>query len=310
MNKLILIFFIFTCFGQSFSQEKTETVTTKIQGSKALPLELNLILENLQIKNNEAQSSEQLSDFSSDLVETILRIDSYARSLSKEDIFLIGKIEIYKTLLKTKTLHPKATVDGRSTKTLQAAIKKANDPFISWFLQALLHDCESLLDSAAFKDYLLQKNAGPLEQLESKRIDKKVKLLYRWISKINPESVDFQDLLTAELRPVLIEALKNIEESFFLMASSTIFKSMPPIITSTSELKFFSLKKITKKIIAPVKKDKSVDDILAPITDENKAQQPPLPEPATEDWLSNENTPTNLKNLPKPSDDADWLQDF
>lgn len=301
MNKLILVFFIICCWGKAFSQEKTKSAPLQIVGSKELPLELNLMLENLQ--------QESGLPFP-ELVETILHIDSYARVLSKEDIFLLGKIEIYKTLLRSNSYSAKAVVDGNSTKTLKDAIKNSSDPFVIWFLQALLHDCEALLGTDVFKDYLLQKNAGRLERLESKKINKKVQLLYRWISKIKPESADFQQMLIAELQPVIIEALKNIEQSFFIMASSTIFQPMPAIISSTSELKFFSLKKAKMQAVKVQKKEKSVDDILAPITDEGKAPPIVLPKPSSEDWLEDQNAPLNLKNLPKPSDDADWLQDF
>jgi hypothetical protein len=75
-------------------------------------------------------------------------------------------------------------------------------------------------------------------------------------------------------------------------------------------LKFFSLKEVKPVAQKPVKKEKTVDDILAPITDEGKNEEDALPEPSKEDWLNDDNAPTNLKNLPKPSNDADWLQDF
>jgi hypothetical protein len=97
------------------------------------------------------------------------------------------------------------------------------------------------------------------------------------------------------------------------MASQTTFQPMPQIANAIDELKFFSLEKEKNKIVKVPKKEKSVDDILDSITSENskkKTQQTVLPRPSTEDWLSDENAPANLKNLPKPSDDADWLQDF
>lgn len=281
-----------------FSQEKRETVVTKIQGSKEMPLELNLLIESLE-------NSIGLEK----VLPLVMGIDSYARVLSKEDIFLIGKIEIYKTLLKSNERFPKAIVDGNSTKTLKDAIKKARDPFVKWFLQALLQDCESLLGSTNYKDYLLQKNNGRLERLELKKMDKKVQLLHRWISKINPDSPDFQDLLKADLVPVLMDALNNIEESFFLMATSTMIEPTPKLITSPGELKFFTLKEVKAPKKAVVSK-KTVEDILAPIIDETQAPEAILPEPSKDDWLNRDNAPLNLKNLPKPSNDADWLQDF
>lgn len=305
MSKLILIFLIFACSQKLFSQE-TASAKAKIQGSKELPLELNLMIESLQNAITENQSL-SLSDST---LDSIMHIDSYARLLSKEDIFLIGKIEIYKTLLKTNTFPPKAVIDGNSIKTLRGAIKNSTDPFMIWFFQALLHDCETLLASTAFKDYLLQKNAGRLERPDARKIDKKVQLIYRWVSKINPDSPDFQEILKAELVPVMNESLKNIEESFFLMAAGTSFQPIPKIITSTEEFKFFSLQKTKKKTVKAEIIEKSVDDILAPITNEGITRPESLPPPSKEDWLNDENAPANLKNLPKPSDDADWLQDF
>ncbi len=300
MNKffLTLIILFFPIF--SFSQEQEKTIPFKIQGSKDLPLELNLLIDSLE--ENEIIDHENL-------LSHILAIDTYARVLNKEDIFLIGKIEIYKTLLKSNDVYPKASIDGDSLKTLKAAIKKSNDPFISWILDALLHDCEALLATANYKDYLLQKNNGRLEKLEYKKIDKKVQLLNRWVSKINPDTPDFIEVLKNELIPVMIEALKNIEESFFLMAKNSSRDAIPALLKSPKGLKFFARKEIMKKTPTPAKKEKTVEDILAPITDEGKTELA-LPEPSKEDWLNDDNAPVNLKNLPKPSNDADWLQDF
>ncbi|MGZ3789303.1 MAG: hypothetical protein ACXVLQ_12315 [Bacteriovorax sp.] len=295
MNKLLLIIFIFGITEILPAQEKTDAPTRKIQGSKELPRELNLLVEGLQ-----AESIDEM-------IPVIMNIDSYARALNKEDIFLVGKIEIYKTLLKSAETSPRAAIDGDTLKILKEAIKKTNDPFIKWFFQALLQDAESLLNSPAFKDYLLQKNTGRLDRLEFKKIEKKVQLLYRWTSKINPGVADFQETFLADLNPVMKEALRNIEESFFLMALSSADNLLP--IKSATELKFFALREI-KKVKKPGKKEKTVDDILAPITGEGKLEEVVLPEPSNEDWTNEDNSPLNLKNLPKPSDDADWLQDF
>ena len=83
----------------------------------------------------------------------------------------------------------------------------------------------------------------------------------------------------------------------------------PGLITSIDEFKFISQKEI--KISKPESlKDKSIEDILSPLIDDNLASEAILPEPSKEDWLNEYNTPQNLKNLPKPDDDANWLQDF
>lgn len=299
MIKTLLLFLIIFS-PQLFSQEKTTVAAQKIIGSKELPLELNLLIESLQRE----------SSLSDKTIDSLLHIDSYAGALNKEDIFLLGKIEIYKTLLKSNISFQKATLDGNTVKTLRAAIKGSTDPFLIWFLKALLHDSESIMATPVFKEYLLQKNNGRLEQLSLRKIDKKVQLIYRWVSKINPDSADFEQILKTELMPVMLETVENIEQSFFLMTAGTSFGALPKIHLSTSEFKFFVLKNMPTAVAKPEKKEKTVDDILAPITDSDKAPAQSLPEPSKEDWLEDENAPTNLKNLPKPSDDADWLQDF
>lgn len=297
MNKLLIFTFIFlstVCLGQ----EEVSTAP-RIQGSKELPLELNLLIQSIQ----ESSTDNEL------LNNSIMRIDSYARLLSKEDIFLVGKIEIYKTILKTNEVRPKAILDGDSVRILRNSLKKAKDPFVKWFIQALLHDTDSLMSTSAYKEFLLQRNNGKLEKPELRRIDKKVQLLSRWISRLNPESPDFESVLKTDLVPVMDEALKNIEQSFFLVAGNVTTGKIQ-MANSLKDLKFFSLKAPKAAKVPVAAKEKSVDDILAPITNENPASEAPLPEPSKEDWLNDDNAPANLKNLPKPADDADWLQDI
>ena len=274
---------------------------SKIQGSKELPLELNLLIESLE----KVMGQEKI-------LPTIMNIDSYAQNLSKEDIFLVGKVEIYKTLLKSNEKFPKAVINGNSTERLKDTIKKENDPFTKWFLVALLQDCESLMSTANYKDYMLQKAQGLLERIELKKIDKKVHLLYRWISKLSPDSSDIQEAFKSELASAMQDSLFNIEESFYLMATSSISGNTPKLINSPSELKFFTIKEIKteKKTPKTGKGNKTLTDIFDSITDEANPKAANLPEPSGEDWLNDENAPTNLKNLPKPSNDADWLQDF
>ncbi len=297
MNRYFIFFFILIPL-LCFSQEETET-GIRLQGSKELPLELNLLVQSLQDTDPGQR----------EFIDSIFKIDSYAKLLSKEDIFLVGKIEIYKTLLKSNAPRSAFSLDGETLKLLKDALKKAHDPFIRWFLQALLHDSDSIISSSLFKDYTLQKNNGKLEKIEYKKIDKKIQLIGRWVSKIRPEAPDFENTLKIELTPVLFESLKNIEQAYFLLAQNAT-QGKISYVTNIKELKFFSqqTKKQTKK--AATQKEKSVEDILAPITEEAAPTETPLPEPSKEDWLNDDNAPDNLKNLPKPSDDADWLQDI
>lgn len=288
---LILMLLAINCIGSAYAEKA-------VTGSKELPLEINLLVDSVQSTNPENFKK---------ILPVIMNIDLYARSMSKEDIFLIGKIEVYKTLLKNYAAPIKTPIDGTTLATLRTAINKTNDNFVKWFLQALLKDSLDLTGSPIYKEFLLQKNSNvKQEKVEYRKLEKKAELIQYWVAKINPESLD---ALTNELTPKMLEALKNIQNSFYLMAKEASLTPLAPSLQGESELKFFAVKEATPvKPKAPVASgQKSVEDILSPITDISPLD---LPKPTEENWLEDENAPPALQNLPKPSNDAEWLQDF
>ncbi len=292
VNTFIFTLAVIFCSVNAYAQKT-------IVGTKELPLELNLLLENYQ-----AQSPDNYAK----ILPTILNIDMYARSLSKEDIFLIGKIEIYKTLLKNYDAAIKQPIDGATVITLRNALAKTSDNFTKWFIQALIKDSQDLIGSPVYKEFLLQKNANvKIEKVEYRRLEKKGELLQYWISKINPDASDFPETLKADLAPKMLEAIKNIQSSFYFMAQEATLTPIASALKNESELKFFTVKDVIPMAAPKTPEAKSVEDILAPITDKETL---PLPMPSQENWLDDENAPPALQNLPKPSNDADWLQDF
>jgi hypothetical protein len=290
-NLILAIFAITYCIAPAFA-EKT------ISGSKDLPLEINLLVDSLQLSSPENYKQ---------ILPLVMNIDLYARSMSKEDIFLIGKIEVYKTLLKNYAAPNKTPIDGTTVSLLRSSMGKTNDNFVKWFLQALLKDSLDLTDNPAYKEFILQKNASVKnEKIEYRKLEKKAELIQFWVSKITPESLDsFKN----ELNPKMLEALKNIQNSFYLMAKEASMTPLASSLTNISDLKFFTIKDIAPvKVKAPVAAEqKSVEEILAPITDISPID---LPKPTEENWIEDENTPPSMQNLPKPSNDAEWLQDF
>jgi hypothetical protein len=279
------------CMGSAYAQKV-------VSGSKELPLEINLLLDSVQSSGTESFEK---------ILPLVMNIDLYARSMSKEDIFLIGKIEVYKTLLKNYATANKTPIDGVTVAKLRTAINKSKDNFVKWFLQALLKDSLDLTSSPVYKEFLLQKNSNlKVEKLEYRKLEKKAELIQFWVAKINPENME---ALTNELTPKMIEALKNIQNSFYLMAKEASMTPMAQSLKSEDELKFFSVQNaVPVKTEKPVATgQKSVEDILAPITDTAPLD---LPKPTQENWLEEENAPPALQNLPKPNNDADWLQDF
>jgi hypothetical protein len=297
MNKLFFLFFILLS-TEVIAEEKSELApNTKIIGSKNIPMEFNLMLDNLygQLSNEK-------------LLPILLNIDSYSRILSKEDIFLLGKIEIYKNLLKSNAKVAKANIDSQSTNYLRLAIQKAKDPFVIWFLKALLDDCQSVMSNPLYKLRNLQSDFSTQDKTKIKKIDKKIQLLYRWISVINPNSPDFEAILKTELLNAEIEALNSIEHSFYLLASSTNFENFAGLNKNPKDMKLFSLKEIKAPTLVE-KKPKSVEDILSPILGEPIGPED-LPQPTNENWLTEDDAPTNLKNLPKASEEIDVIDDI
>lgn len=272
-----------------------------IMGTPELPLELNLLISFIQYGRPEL-INEHLA--------LITQIDTNARAMTKEDIFLIGKVEIYKALLKNYSTPDKSPLNGDSIVTLDAGIKRTYDNFIKWFLTAIREDVTDLINNPTYKEYLLQRaNNISSDKIEYRKLAKKAELLQYWIKKVNPSAEDFPASLSNALYPNLQEALKNISQSFALIAKETSHLNVPSPVADPKDLKFFRLvprKKPVKKPIA-VDEAKSVEEILAPIT-----ETPPvdLPKPTDENWLMEENNPPALQNLPKPTNDADWLQDF
>ncbi|MBY0415836.1 MAG: hypothetical protein K2Q18_16815, partial [Bdellovibrionales bacterium] len=232
-----------------------------IEGGKDLPLELNLIVTYIQ--QNDSNSFVKM-------LPTIMAIDTYARSLSREDVFLVGKIEVYKTLLKNSAIAIKTPIDGNSITTLRLALTKTNDNFLKWFLLALIKDSQDLITNPLYKEFLLQKNNNiKNEKVDYRKLEKKGELLQFWISKISPTADNFPDLIAQTLKPKLIEALNNIQKSFQFMASEASMVPFPQVIASQKDLKFFKVSEGTIKS-APrpnqPAESKSVEEILAPIT--------------------------------------------
>ena len=102
------------CMGSAYAQKV-------VSGSKELPLEINLLLDSVQSSGTESFEK---------ILPLVMNIDLYARSMSKEDIFLIGKIEVYKTLLKNDATANKTPIDGVTVAKLRTAINKSKDNFV------------------------------------------------------------------------------------------------------------------------------------------------------------------------------------
>lgn len=303
MNIRSFFLFIFLLPAMSIAQVKPVTIVEKrkLEGGKDFPIELNLLINSYQLMAPER--------FERLLTETLL-LDRYARTISKEDLFLIGKIEIYRTFLMNASA-TRAPLDGVGLKVLRDSLAKTTDPFIKWFLNSLIQDAVALLDLPLFKEYLLQQSSPTIDINKYRRVLKKSQLIQNWVQKLNPEALDFADTLKTLMLPKMEEALKNVNTSLYWLAAQNLKAPMAEPVKNEQELKFFTIKvegpkePVKPAIEAP--KEKSVEEIIAPVLGPNSED---LPLPSSENWLEDENTPPGLQNLPKPASDADWLQDI
>jgi hypothetical protein len=281
----------------------TKSYALELQGDKNIPLELNLIVKNLNYYED---------NFIQKQISTLKSIDFLSRQLSVEVFFINTKLEIYKSLLKNDSPLSRKRLDGTSMSRLKVAISKSKNEFMVWFLTALLKDTETLINSNEYKEYLLTNTASTSsnsKKSEHRRIEKKMQLLNYWIEKINPEADDYPDNLKKILAVKLVYILNNLNTSLQFIAREM---RLPIVVPPDWQFKSFSEKKSSSSQAQPSKpvirpEGKSIEDILAPVTDDSKTE---LPLPTEENWLEDENLPDSLKNLPKPSNDAEWLEDF
>lgn len=274
-----------------------------ISGSKALPKEFNLLLESLHLYSPEAIEKIRPQIFS---------IDYHARYFSSDDLLLLIKVEIYKTFLKSYEVPSKIPVDGKSIEVIKLAISKSQDNFMTWFLNALLKDTQDLINNPFYKEFLLQKDVNvKIQKVDYRKAQKKAELLQSWISKIYPNTDDFPDNLKTRLAPKLLESIANIDKSlsFIVRESYSGIKITEPKLDS--ELKFISFKdfvapqlKSEKNPGGLIDDSKSVEDILAPVIGSPLEN---LPAPVSDSWIIE---PEAEPNLPKPTNDAGWLEDF
>ena len=281
----------------------TNSYALVLQGGKNIPLELNMIVKNLNYYDGDL-TTKQMANLKS--------IDFLSVQLSKDVFFINTKLEIYKSLLKNEAPMSKTKLDGSSLARLKLAISKSKNELMVWFLNALLKDCSTLVNSNEYKEYLLTNTSSSnlnAKKNEHRRIEKKMQILNYWIEKLNPDADDYPENFKKILGIKLIDVISNLNSSLLFIAREMKLKTTLPedwAFKSFSEVKP-TQQSNAQKTILPKPENKSVEDILAPITNEGQNE---LPEPTQENWLEEGNLPDSLKNLPKPTNDAEWLEDF
>ena len=276
----------FLLFSLNISATENNLV---IRGTQNLPIEINLVLESLQKTPLAAEEFKTLK-------EQVTRIESYAKNLTKEEIFFISKTSFYKTLLISSKRRQKNFFDGTSLRNLSEAKQKTSDPFLKWFFGALEKDALTVTKLPLYLDYLAARNVGRIDKIELRKIDKKVQLISWWIAKISPES---PDLILKEINPLLQEILNKTEQSFYLLSNlSKVPSATAP--KKDAPLTFFSIEEAPKKTTAQAAPTPSVNEII----DSVPTPAVTLPTPSNEDWLLGDEptTPAPIKAIDSTED--------
>lgn len=267
-----------------------------IQPTKELPAEVSLIYQSYQNLNSNPNVFQKLLQIS-------YQIDTYSPLLSKEDLYFIIKSEIYKTILRNGD-SVKIIINPDDLNLIYENIKKCDDPFLKWIQLSLASDARNIFNGKNYREYVLQNANGRLDTVIAKKTFKKLQILSRLFSQFN---VDSSQVIKQDLQILIEKILNNVIQSLYIMSIETKFDKLPNLIDDPNKLKFFKLDTPINKSMAKTSKqsEKSVEDILEDDTPPQK-----LPIPIEEDWSDDKNSPIDLKKLPKPTNDADWLQDI
>lgn len=279
--------------------------------AKKFPIEFELLF-------NFLQSEELNPDERYQFERSIVEIDRLARNMNEEELLFVTKTEIYKTLLKPtdSTALKREMFNPQFMSTVRMALNNAkNDAFTKWFLTALEKDLTTLFNSTEYKDLMLLKNSRQTPPVELLRVERRLELALKLAMNVNSES---NSQLRAELKTKSLNVLRNLENSFKLIALQSKFDPLSAEVSLTN-LKFFKAEEVqpnATKQQREVKKDKTIDDILNPVLNADSTNKnAPLPQPVGEDdWLLdaelNRMTAPSKTELPKPVDQSDWLPDF
>lgn len=279
--------------------------------AKKFPIEFELLF-------NFLQSEDLTPDERYQFERSIVEIDRLARNMNEEELLFVTKTEIYKTLLKPSdaTALKREMFNPQFMSTVRMALNNAkNDAFTKWFLTALEKDLTTLFNSTEYKDLMLLKTSRQTPPVELLKVERRLELALKLAMNVNSDS---NAQLKAELKTKSLNVLRNLENSFKLIALQSKFDPLASDVSLTN-LKFFKAEELVKnatKQQEPVKKEKSIDDILNPVLNADSPNKiDALPKPVGEDeWLLdaelNRMTAPSKTELPKPVDQTDWLPDF
>ena len=269
MKLFILMFFLY---------KTAHTAYAPVEGK--VPLELQHIITTLQ--TNELHSIHH-----QEINRLIPQIDSAFSSLDGEDVGLIVKSEIYRTLLK----HPPSSKRALNSlspdmgRELLALSKRLSSPFISWLALAVHADLNKLLLSPrlpSFKKKIQSSSSTQWSRTEA-LMKKKLSLLLPWHHYLTATP---ENRLEEKIYPLLLRCLREIH--FKSTRYASLASVRPP-----SRGGYF------KKVIPEQKKD-SLDSLLDPILKQKQAVELPKP---VDDWVPKEDDYT--QKLPIPTND--WL---
>ena len=247
-----------------------------------IPSELHHIITTLQTSSLYSAHKEEINSI-------IPRMDQALSSLDSDDIHLIIKSEIFKTLLQFPP-SAKRSFESLSPKMIEdihAVSKKVKSPFLSWLSLAVRADLKQLLHSPLFPSF---KKAIKSPHAKWSRpmilMKKKFSLLLPWHDYLTTTS---EGQLSEKLYPLLLKCLRQIH-----FKSARYASLIPSHSPAQDKLQYF------EKILPATQKN-PLDSLINPVIERNKKADLPLP---VDGWVPKKKDDYTQK-LPEPTDD--WL---
>lgn len=318
--RYLLIFLILTVstFATDFRDAYKGKINLSVTG---MPSEYQILISSI---NHYALSKEDKDE----LLSNIVISDTFFSKIPKKELFILSKMEIYKTVLshfKTSQYKP-LRVDQKVINDLEKiSVASADDihPFSLWVLKALIKDLKIIIRYKYYQTYLTQKaQSKKLQNIELLKLDRKVTLLTPWIRTFKLSSPEEINLL---LRPLHFKIIKRLAFLSKTIYQTTSFEKEPALSTLESLTMFKYSRELTNQESTLKKIDDVIGNIeLFPKKDENNTSITKLPEPSN-DWIPEDDMlPLKVKKselFPKPDPNYikpetlpepvnDWLLDI
>lgn len=273
---ILALLLIEQCFAIDFRDAYKGKIKLDV---KNVPIEYKILIDSI---NHYTLSKEDKND----LLSSVVISDTYFSQIPKKELFILTKMEIYKTILSfyKSSEYKSLRVDQRVINDLTKKATQLKDeihPFSHWILNAVIRDLSKIIKYKYYQTYLTQKAQNKkLRNIELLKLDKKITLLTPWIRTFLRSNAEEINLSLRPLHFRLVNKLAFLSKTIF---QTTSFESSPKV----NDLNSLVLFKYSRELTTRESTLKKIDDVIGNI----------------ELFPTKSETETKVSELPKPSND-------